>query len=56
MISVDMVLGYAVAPVSLIACGALAQAGTGVMFAGVALVLALTALGVLASGAVRAMR
>ncbi|MFP8907596.1 MFS transporter [Streptomyces atacamensis] len=56
VISVDMVLGYAVAPVSLIACGALAQAGTGVMFAGVALVLALTALGVLASGAVRAMR
>jgi hypothetical protein len=56
VISVDMVLGYAVAPVSLIACGALAQVGTGAMFAGVALVLAVTALGVLGSGAVRAMR
>ncbi|HEX6968975.1 MAG TPA: MFS transporter, partial [Micromonosporaceae bacterium] len=33
VISLDMVLGYAIAPVSLILCGALAQSGTGVMFA-----------------------
>ncbi|MFJ4919552.1 MFS transporter [Streptomyces sp. NPDC088725] len=56
VISLDMVLGYAVAPVSLIVCGALAQVSTGVMFAGVALVLTVTALGVLSSGTVRAMR
>jgi hypothetical protein len=56
VISVDMVLGYAAAPVSLVVCGALAQVGTGVMFGGVALVLAVTALGVLSSRAVREMR
>ena len=56
VISVDMVLGYAAAPVSLIVCGALAQVSTGLMFAGVAVVLGVTALGVLSSRAVREMR
>ncbi|MEV7776978.1 MFS transporter [Kitasatospora sp. NPDC088351] len=56
VISVDMVLGYAAAPLSLIVCGALAQIGTGAMFTGVALVLTLTGLAVLASRRVREMR
>lgn len=56
VISVDMVFGYAIAPVSLILCGALARTGTGVMFAVVALVLTVTALGVLSSKPVREMR
>ncbi|MCE7082037.1 MFS transporter [Streptomyces sp. ST2-7A] len=56
VISLDMVLGYAIAPVSLLMCGALADTGTGVMFGIVALVLVLTALGTLASRPVRAMR
>lgn len=55
VISVDMVLGYAVAPVSLVVCGALARAHTGYLFGGAALILLLTALGVLASRPVRAM-
>lgn len=56
VISVDMVLGYAAAPVSLVACGALAQVSTAAMFGGTALVLAVTALAVLCSRAVREMR
>jgi hypothetical protein len=56
VISVDMVLGYGIAPVSLIACGALAQLSTTAMFGAVAAVLALTALGVLTSRTVREMR
>ncbi|GGQ07994.1 MFS transporter [Streptomyces roseolilacinus] len=56
VISVDMVLGYAVAPLSLVVCGALARSGTGPMFALTAVVLTLTALGVLASRTVREMR
>ena len=56
VISVDMVLGYAAAPVSLVACGALAQVGTAAMFGGTALILALTAAAVLCSRAVREMR
>lgn len=56
VISVDMVLGYAVAPLSLVLCGAVAARDIGAMFAMVAVVLALTALGTLASSAVRAMR
>ncbi|MFJ4961809.1 MFS transporter [Streptomyces sp. NPDC088729] len=56
VISVDMVLGYAAAPLSLIVCGALARTGTFAMFGGVALVLAVTGLAVLASRPVRAMR
>lgn len=56
VISVDMVLGYAAAPVSLVVCGALAQVGTAAMFGGTALILALTAVGVLSSRAVREMR
>ena len=56
VISVDMVLGYAAAPVSLVACGALAQVGTAAMFGGTALILALTAVAVLCSRAVRGMR
>ncbi|OEJ93285.1 MFS transporter [Streptomyces thermolilacinus] len=56
VISVDMVLGYAVAPLSLVVCGALAQSGTAPMFALTAVILTLTALGVLASRTVREMR
>ncbi|MFI9005975.1 MFS transporter [Actinosynnema sp. NPDC053489] len=56
VISVDMVLGYAVAPLSLVLCGALAERNTAVMFGGTAVILALTALGVLASKPVREMR
>lgn len=56
VISVDMVLGYAVAPVSLVLCGSLAQTRTELMFGGTAAILAITALGVLNSKPVRAMR
>lgn len=56
VISVDMVLGYAVAPISLVLCGAVAARDIGAMFAMVAVVLACTALGTLASSSVRAMR
>ncbi|WP_030294139.1 MFS transporter [Streptomyces katrae] len=56
VISVDMVIGYAVAPLSLIVCGAMAQSGTGPMFALSAAVLAVTAIGILGSRTVREMR
>ena len=56
VISVDMVFGYAAAPVSLVLCGGLAQARTDIMFVGTALILVVTALGVLSSGPVRAMQ
>ncbi|MFH7340071.1 hypothetical protein [Streptomyces sp. KHY 26] len=56
VISVDMVLGYAAAPLSLIVCGALARTGTLALFGAVAGVLALTGLAVLGSRAVREMR
>ncbi|KOY55663.1 MFS transporter [Streptomyces sp. XY332] len=56
VIAVDMVIGYAVAPLSLIACGALAGSGTGPMFALSAVILAVTALGILGSRTVREMR
>ncbi|MCC0095312.1 MFS transporter [Streptomyces flavotricini] len=56
VISVDMVIGYAVAPLSLIVCGALAQSGTAPMFAVSAAVLAVTAIGILSSRTVREMR
>ncbi|MBV2354024.1 MFS transporter [Streptomyces sp. J2-1] len=56
VISVDMVLGYAAAPLSLIVCGALARVSTAAMFGLVAAVLAVTALMVLTSREVRAMR
>ncbi|MFJ3912948.1 putative MFS family arabinose efflux permease [Streptomyces sp. 2132.2] len=56
VISVDMVIGYAVAPLSLIVCGALAQSGTAAMFAVSAAVLAVTAIGILTSRTVREMR
>ncbi|MFI6002546.1 MFS transporter [Streptomyces sp. NPDC051366] len=56
VISVDMVIGYAVAPLSLILCGAVAQSGTGPMFALSAAVLAVTAIGILSSRTVREMR
>ncbi|MFI6146442.1 MFS transporter [Streptomyces sp. NPDC051109] len=56
VISVDMVIGYAVAPLSLILCGALAQSGTAPMFAVSAAVLAVTAIGILGSRTVREMR
>ncbi|MER7466513.1 MFS transporter [Streptomyces sp. NPDC097981] len=56
VIAVDMVIGYAVAPLSLIACGAVAGSGTGPMFALSAVILVVTALGILSSRTVRAMR
>lgn len=56
VISVDMVLGYAVAPLSLVLCGALAQTHSTLMFAGTAGILAVVALGVVASRAAREMR
>ncbi|MCX2925911.1 MFS transporter [Streptomyces sp. NEAU-W12] len=56
VVSVDMVLGYAVAPLSLILCGALAGEDTFALFGVVALVLAATGLAVLGSRAVREMR
>jgi hypothetical protein len=56
VVSVDMVLGYAAAPLSLIVCGALARTGALALFGAVAAVLVLTGLAVLASRQVRAMR
>jgi MFS family permease len=56
VLSVDMVLGYAAAPISLVVCGALAQARASLMFGGTAAILAVTALGVLSSKAVRQMK
>ncbi|MET9959166.1 MFS transporter [Streptomyces sp. NPDC006326] len=56
VIAVDMVIGYGVAPLSLIACGALAHSGTAPMFTLSAAILAVTALGILASKTVREMR
>ncbi|MEV7611602.1 MFS transporter [Streptomyces sp. NPDC089799] len=56
VISVDMVLGYAVAPLSLVVCGAMAQQGTAPMFMLTAVILGVTAAGVLASRHVREMR
>ncbi|MGC4998821.1 MFS transporter [Streptomyces sp. DT195] len=56
VVSVDMVLGYAAAPLSLIVCGALARTSTFALFATVAAVLAVTTVAVLASRAVREMR
>lgn len=55
VVSVDMVLGYAIAPLSLVLCGALVQSRSTLMFGGTALLLVLTALGVLTSRSVRAM-
>ncbi|MFE4664890.1 MFS transporter [Streptomyces sp. NPDC056716] len=56
VVSVDMVLGYAAAPLSLILCGALAGTGHFALFAVVAAILAVTGLAVLGSRAVREMR
>ncbi|MFD0269098.1 MFS transporter [Streptomyces sp. NPDC127106] len=56
VISVDMVIGYAVAPLSLVVCGALAQSGTAPMFTLTAVVLAVTAAAILTSKPVREMR
>ncbi|MFJ9870288.1 MFS transporter [Streptomyces sp. NPDC101165] len=56
VVSVDMVLGYAAAPLSLIVCGALARVGTLALFGVVACVLAATGVAVLGSRAVREMR
>lgn len=56
VVSVDMVLGYAAAPLSLIVCGALARVGPLALFGVVAAVLALTGLAVLGSRPVREMR
>ncbi|MEU7551633.1 MFS transporter [Streptomyces sp. NPDC044571] len=56
VIAVDMVIGYGVAPLSLIACGALAHSGSAPMFTLSAVILSVTALGILASKTVRGMR
>jgi len=56
VISIDMLFGYMAAPVSLVLCGALAQARLEEMFGGIALILAITALGVLSSKPVREMK
>ncbi|GAA2745813.1 MULTISPECIES: MFS transporter [Kitasatospora] len=56
VISVDMVVGYAAAPASLIACGALARTDIRLVFTATAALLALTALAVLTSRATRAMQ
>jgi hypothetical protein len=56
VISVDMVLGYAVASLSLVLCGAVAGHRPAPMFALVAAVLAVTAIGTLSSRSVRQMR
>lgn len=56
VISVDMVLGYSIAPLSLVLCGSLAQNHTELMFGGTAAILMVTALGVLNSKSARAMR
>ncbi|MFG2298917.1 MFS transporter [Streptomyces sp. NPDC048603] len=56
VISFDMVLGYAVAPLSLVICGALAQQGTTPMFTLAAIILAITSAAVLTSRHVREMR
>jgi MFS family permease len=55
VLSVDMVLGYAAAPVSLVLCGALAQTHSALMFFCVAGILAFTALVILTSRPVREM-
>lgn len=56
VISVDMVLGYAVAPLSLIVCGALARNSPTVLFSFVGVLLLVTGLAVLSSRVVREMR
>jgi MFS family permease len=56
VISIDMLFGYIAAPVSLVLCGALAQARIEEMFGGIALILAITALSVLSSKPVREMK
>ncbi len=56
VISIDMVFGYIAAPISLVLCGALAQAHLEEMCGGVALILAITALGILSSKPVREMK
>ena len=56
VVSVDMVLGYAIAPLSLVLCGALVQTRSALMFGGTGMLLALTAVLVLTSRPVREMR
>jgi predicted MFS family arabinose efflux permease len=56
VISIDMLFGYMAAPISLVLCGAFAQARLEEMFGGIALILAITALGVLSSKPVREMK
>lgn len=56
VISIDMLFGYMAAPVSLVLCGAFAQARLEEMYGGIALILAITALGVLSSQPVREMK
>jgi MFS family permease len=55
VISVDMVLGYTAAPVSLVLCGGLAETHAAFMFFCIAGILALTALAILTSRPVRKM-
>lgn len=56
VISFDMVLGYAVAPISLVLCGALADVRPDLMFIGAAVILGATTVGLLSSRPVREMR
>ncbi|HET9895696.1 MAG TPA: MFS transporter [Streptosporangiaceae bacterium] len=56
VISIDMLFGYIAAPVSLVLCGAFAQTRLEEMFGGIALILAITALGILSSKPVREMK
>ncbi|HEY2576169.1 MAG TPA: MFS transporter [Streptosporangiaceae bacterium] len=56
VISIDMLFGYMAAPVSLVLCGALAQTRLEEIFGGIALILAITALGILSSKPVREMK
>jgi MFS family permease len=55
VLSVDMVAGYAVGPISLVVAGGLAGAHLEALYLGTAALLALTALGILSSRTVRTM-
>jgi MFS family permease len=55
VVALDMVCGYAIAPVSLLICGTVAQRQPAALFFGTSVLLALTAAGTLISAGVRAM-
>ncbi len=56
VVSVDMVVGYAVGPLSLIVTGAMARGHLHLLYLGTALLLAVTAVGMLSNRTVRTMR